>query len=238
MKNNTEKYYAPIADPIILELIRSHFPEVRRQQDSHAIHVTADTVSGERICTVLDLGCGSGGNAAYLKAAGFDVTGITINAEEAQATSSICPVLVFDLTKGLPSEIKRKSFNIVLAAHLLEHIFYPEVLLKNIMDVCRDGLLIVIPNLLYWRNRMKMLFGIFEYADLGIMDYTHSRWYTLKTIQELLEKYGFVIASKTATGGVFPESFPLHRLLNKLLCKLFPGLFGFQFYIVATKSKV
>jgi SAM-dependent methyltransferase len=217
MKKQTDKLYEAIADPIILELIRKHFPEVK---------------------TVLDLGCGSGGNAAYLKAVGFDVTGITISAKEAQVTSSICPVVVFDLNEGLPSEIKRGNFDVILAAHLLEHIFYPVNLLRDIMNVCRDGLIVIIPNLLYWRNRVKMLFGIFEYADLGIMDYTHSRWYTFKTIQELLELYGFSVVSATAEGDVFNINIPLSRSLNKLLVRLFPGLFGFQFYIVAIKPKV
>lgn len=217
MKKQTEKIYAAIADQMILELTLKHFPEAQ---------------------TVLDLGCGSGGNAANFKSAGFDVTGITISAQEAQVMSSVCPVVVFDLTEGLPCEIKREGFDVILAVHVLEHIFYPEDLLREVRAVCRDGVLVVIPNLLYWRNRLKMLFGIFQYADLGIMDYTHSRWYTFKTIQDLLKKYGFMVVSASAEGEVFPKNFPLSRSLNKLLVRLLPGLFGFQFYIVARKLKV
>lgn len=216
MKKQVEKTYAPHADLKILNLIKVYFPNSK---------------------TVLDLGCGLGGNLLAIKNAGLTVTGVTISPEEADCASHICPIFTHDLEKGLPLEVKMNYYDVVIAAHLLEHIFYPDHLLNDVWRVVRNGLIIVIPNLLFWRNRLKMLFGIFEYQDLGIMDYTHSRWYTLKTIKRLLVQHGFVVTSATATDGLFSGKSFFKSKMDNILLKTFPGLFGFQFYIVASNSK-
>lgn len=215
MKKQREKSYAPHADLKLLNLMKAYFPNSK---------------------TVLDLGCGLGGNLLAIKNAGMMVTGVTISQEEADGASHICPVFIHDLEKGLPPEVKVNCYDVVIAAHLLEHIFYPDHLLDDVQRVVRSGVIIVIPNLLFWRNRLKMLFGIFEYQDLGIMDYTHSRWYTFKTIKRLLVQRGFVVKSATATGGLFGGSSFVKDKINNILLKAFPGLFGFQFYIVASSS--
>lgn len=215
MKKQAEKTYAPNADLKILDLMKTYFPNSK---------------------TVLDLGCGLGGNLLAIKSIGLTVTGVTISPKEADVASHICSVFTHDLEKGLPPEVKVNNYDVVIAAHLLEHIFYPDHLLDDVQKVVRSGVIIVIPNLLFWRNRIKMLLGIFEYQDLGIMDYTHSRWYTFKTIQRLLVQRGFVVKSATATGGLFGENYCFGSKIDSILLKAFPGLFGFQFYIVASNS--
>jgi methionine biosynthesis protein MetW len=216
MKKQAEKTYAPNADSKILDLIKAYFPNAK---------------------TVLDLGCGLGGNLTAIKSAGFSVTGVTISPEEADIASKICSVYTHDLEKGLPPEVKSSHYDVVIAAHLLEHIFYPDRLLDDIQKVVRSGVIIVIPNLLYWRNRLKMLFGIFDYEELGLMDYTHSRWYTFKTIKQLLLQRGFAVKSATAWGGlILGEKSLLINAIDNILLKAFPALFGFQFYVVASNS--
>jgi 2-polyprenyl-3-methyl-5-hydroxy-6-metoxy-1,4-benzoquinol methylase len=216
MKKQAEKTYAPNADSKILSLMETFFPNSK---------------------TVLDLGCGLGGNLLAIKNIGLSVTGVTISPEEATVVSQICSVFTHDLEKGLPAEVNVNHYDVVIAAHLLEHIFYPDKLLTDVQRVMRRGVIVVIPNLLFWRNRAKMLLGIFEYQDLGIMDYTHSRWYTFETIQTLLVQRGFVIKLATATGGLFGETTSVvKKAIDSLLLKCFPGLFGFQFYVVASNS--
>src|SRR6266849_4735598 len=118
MKKQVEKTYAPNADFKILDLLKAHFPNAK---------------------TVLDLGCGLGGNLMAIKSAGFTVTGVTISPEEAEIASNICSVFTHDLGSGLPPEVKENSYDAVIAAHLLEHIFYPDNLLDDVQKVAKSG---------------------------------------------------------------------------------------------------
>jgi 2-polyprenyl-3-methyl-5-hydroxy-6-metoxy-1,4-benzoquinol methylase len=190
----------------------------------------------------LDLGCGSGANAAALKKRGMEVDGITLSEDEASIARAHCDmVFVHNLEDGLPENLTAK-YDAVLASHVLEHICYPEKLLQAIASQLKPNgtLVVALPNLLNWKYRFKMLFGIFEYADIGIMDYTHFRWYTLKSARRLLETHGFKV-NKAHAHGYFPffrRRIPRGMLvgLDRLICRLLPGLAGFQLILVATNN--
>ncbi len=90
-----------------------------------------------------------------------------------------------------------------------------------------------------------MLFGVFEYRDRGILDYTHLRFFTMRTILRELESAGFRILAvrgssvpiRLIIGGFTPE--PLLRLAERVLTwitRLWRGLFAYQIIIVAERS--
>src|SRR3989344_4652874 len=54
-------------------------------------------------------------------------------------------------------------------------------------------LIITTPNFLFWKNRLKMLFGNFRYEQKGLLDFGHIRFFTLKTAREVFSKAGFTI---------------------------------------------
>lgn len=205
-----KKYLSP-EDPLLKELLLRYFPNAN---------------------TYLDLGCGSGANMAMVHKLGLLCSGITLSEEELELAKKFGECFIFNLENGLPQQVKKQTFDLVVAAHLLEHVFYPDQLLADIRCVADQGAIIVIPNILYWKNRVKLFIGIWQYQELGIMDYTHSRWYSYKTIQELMEKNGFHVIRKTATGGLFSGNSAVAKHINRKLLKMFPGLFGFQFYLV------
>ena len=194
----------------------------------------------------LDLGCGAGGNAALLVRRGWVVDGITISDTEAGMARSFCrKVEVHDLEGGLPSSVGQEPYDAILASHILEHVFYPEKLLCDCWRVLKPsgGMVISLPNLLYWKNRVKMALGSFEYQDVGIMDYTHCRWYTFRTAQALLEKHGFKILEAIADGDLLAgRSLPgflrrrFHRV-DDVIRRVAPGLVGFQMHFVAQKPE-
>lgn len=216
MKIQKEKQYFSPEDPLIKELALTLFPKSK---------------------SYLDLGCGSGANMRMFNKLGHSCTGVTLSEEEMHAAVAYGECCVLNLENGLPAHYVNKHFDLVVAAHLLEHVFYPDKLLSDIKCVVGQGLIIVIPNVLYWRNRAKLLLGIWEYQELGIMDYTHCRWYSYKTIHELMEKHGFQVIYKTATGGFFSSKTKIFKMINKWLVQMFPGLFGFQFYLVCKVNK-
>jgi SAM-dependent methyltransferase len=187
----------------------------------------------------LDCGCGAGGNACALRGIGWRITGVTISASEADQASKCCEkVLLADLNTGIPRDAGG-PFDVVILSHVLEHLFYPSRVLEDTRRLLspKGHVLVALPNVLYWRQRIKILRGQFEYERTGIMDETHVRFYTFKSGQALLRSNGFEIV--TATGdGDFPLPF-FRRLLPGVARKLdvhaaplAPGLFSSQLLYV------
>ncbi len=190
---------------------------------------------------ILDVGCGAGINAAALKARGAEVDGITLSPEEAEAARRLCgTVRVHDLESGLPPT-PPATYDAVICSHVLEHIRYPARLLDDIRAALKpSGVLVVaLPNLLVWKNRLRLMAGRFEYTESGLMDNTHFRWYTFTSGRRLLEAHGFAVTKAEVDGGL-PLS-RLRRLLpgiaygwaDRAARRLAPGLVGPQLLYVA-----
>jgi SAM-dependent methyltransferase len=195
--------------------------------------------------SALDCGCGTGGNARGLSQMGWRVTGITVSPRELEMASEWCEaVLLGDLNSGIPREVGG-PFDLVVFSHVLEHLLHPEVALREAHRLLTpDGRLIVaLPNVLYWRMRLKFLFGEFKYEPTGIMDETHVRFYTFQSGMELLRSNGFEILS-TLGDGDLPIPFlrrllpPLARRLDPLASRLVPGLLGAQILYVARVARL
>ena len=189
----------------------------------------------------LDIGCGSGDNARLLKLRGWKVTGITISPIEQKTAKMYCDeVYLADLDQGLPGSLKG-HFDLVVMSHVLEHLKYPDKILKEIKELLTyDGIIAVaLPNVLYYRNRFRCLFGYFSYEDGGIMDNSHLRFYTFESGVKLLISAGYKILVAQADGA-FPfwklkKILPLKFInrVNRFSCKIFPGLFGHQSLYIA-----
>ena len=50
-----------------------------------------------------------------------------------------------------------------------------------------------IPNAQHWTVQVRLNIGDFRYEELGLLDKTHLRWFTRKTIFELLQQTGFMV---------------------------------------------
>lgn len=191
--------------------------------------------------TVLDVGCGAGGNAAALVADGKIVDGITLSPEEARLASPWCrAVLMHDLELGIPESL-HGPYDLCLCSHVIEHIRNPTPLLHGIRRVLapRGLLLVALPNLLQYRYRWALCRGRLEYESGGILDSTHVRWYTWDSGKQLLESHGFSVEKRIADGN-----FPLSKLrkilpgflvrpLDQSAVRRFPGLFGHQHLFLA-----
>jgi SAM-dependent methyltransferase len=190
-------------------------------------------------CTgsVLDLGCGDGSFGVWLKSRGVrSVTGVTIHGPEAAlARRCLDTVIEADLDRWQPDA--RDPYDGIVASHVLEHLSDPWNLLRRLRRVVKpDGWLVVaLPNVLFWRQRLDFLRGSFRYADGGIMDATHLRFFDWSAAGALLTETGWTTDQRKADGG-FPGSRwtgPLKPSLDRLACRACPGLFGFQFVFKA-----
>ncbi len=191
---------------------------------------------------ILDIGCGAGDNGEILKDMGYVVDGITISEEEKAVAGRIMRnVYVHNVETGLPKDITGK-YDVIILSHVLEHICYPQTLLKDIQGILNPGgfLIIALPNLMHFRSRWQLLRGNFNYQEYGIWDYTHFRWYTFRSAKKMLEQAGYTVEQADVSGEI-PFEYRLKKVLPqtarkgmyKLLKKISPGLFGFQLLYVA-----
>ncbi|MDB9376887.1 glycosyltransferase [Nodularia sphaerocarpa] len=145
---------------------------------------------------VVDFGCATGYLAKLLKKKGCIVTGVEINSDAAQTAEQHCEeVIVADLDfisvlKILPAQ----EFDIAIFGDVLEHLRNPgKVLAETKQILKKDGYVIAsIPNIAHAAIRLSLLQGRFDYTNLGILDNTHLRFFTRKTVKELFEKAGYL----------------------------------------------
>jgi SAM-dependent methyltransferase len=172
------------------------------------------------------------------------VDGITYSEEERAVAAQRCrKVWLHNLEEGLPTV--NGSYDVVIISHTLEHIANPSQLMSDLKSVLSENgtVLCAIPNMLFLYNRIKLLFGKVEYEQYGLMDYTHVRWYTWKSIVELFEQYGFETDVAKANGNV-PLG-PIRKLMTKNMAsrfdsrvvQMFPGLLAWEFLHRFTKSQ-
>jgi uncharacterized protein YihD (DUF1040 family) len=90
----------------------------------------------------------------------------------------------------------------------------------------------------YWHVRWELLRGRWNYAEAGIMDETHLRWFTQATWRKLLEESGFEIEIDEVTDSLLPKEHLLRNALGggavlntlkKFSERAFPGLVGIVF---------
>ena len=190
---------------------------------------------------VLDVGCATGQLAKRLVEKGCEVVGIEIDNESAQFARRYCrDVIVGDveILKDLP--YPEGYFDVIIFADVLEHLKDPQAVLTNLKRYLKkDGyILCSIPNVAHIYVRLNLLFGKWEYRDLGILDKTHLRFFTKKTAIELVERAGYKIAEIYYTPWVplFKlNKFHFGRRLEYYITRLFPKLFALQFIIKAKR---
>jgi glycosyltransferase involved in cell wall biosynthesis len=192
---------------------------------------------------ILDLGCSSGLLAERLVEMGHHVTGVDV-VEIAGVAERTNHFVKADLNDGIPIEVGA-GFDIVLAADVFEHLVNPGHLMAQVRDVLSpDGTaLFCVPNIAHWYPRLRSTLGIFDYDQRGILDSTHLRFFTRRSIRKLVERSGFTVRRMEPVGlpldALGLEGTKAHavRLLDHFLVTLWPTLFGYQFIVEATPNR-
>jgi SAM-dependent methyltransferase len=188
---------------------------------------------------ILDLGCSSGLLAERLQEMGHEVTGVDM-VEIAGVGERTTAFFQADLNEGIPPEVG-SEFDIVLAADVLEHLVNPGVLMDQVRDLLApDGVaLFCVPNIAHWYPRFRSTVGMFDYDQRGILDSTHLRFFTRRSIRKLIESRGFSIRRVEMVGlpldalGVDSGRAKVLRLVDRVLLDLWPTMFGYQFIVEA-----
>jgi 2-polyprenyl-3-methyl-5-hydroxy-6-metoxy-1,4-benzoquinol methylase len=132
--------------------------------------------------------------------------------------------------------LEQNKFDVLILADILEHILTPLDILREMHKFRTDksNVFLSIPNSGHWYFRLKVLFGKFDYEENGLFDKTHIRFFTLKTIRELILKSNFEIID-LGYSSIPWENITKIKILRKslsrierLLIKIRPEIFAYQ----------
>jgi SAM-dependent methyltransferase len=139
------------------------------------------------------------------------------------------------------------SFDAIVFGDILEHTEDPQAVINKFLPVLKpNGIMVIsVPNFANWFVRLNILFGNFNYAESGILDKYHLKFFTLKSAREMLNKSGLLIERVKATPIPLPlmikatdfgkPLFFLH-VLNYAITKTRKTFFGYQFIFKCRKK--
>jgi len=148
---------------------------------------------------ILEVGTGSGSLAAAVKRRNpsTQYIGVEVTPEYVERSRSRCDRVYLENFESpsykLLQEIPFQDY--IVFCDVLEHFVDPWRVLDMLHATMKPGARIVasIPNTQHWSIQIRLNRGDWRYADSGLLDKTHVRFFTRETIQEMFEQAGFSV---------------------------------------------
>ena len=148
---------------------------------------------------IIEIGCSSGALAREYKKinANCEYIGIEIMTDYGDLAQRYCDQVIIGDVESFPATFFSDNSDVDcwIFADVLEHLKDPWEILRKISSVLSNegSVVACIPNIQHWSVQSLISTGDFRYQDFGILDRTHIRWFTRKTIIEMFEQNGFLI---------------------------------------------
>lgn len=188
---------------------------------------------------ILDVGCANGNFAKLLKENGNLVYGIEVSPVMARNAKKFLDRVIVGNIEEIELPWKKKTFDVILLMDVLEHLFLPEDIVKNLSAYLKtDGTIIIsIPNIANWQVRWQLLFGKFDSSKTAILEEGHIRFFTFDSAKQMFEKNQLVVVKHDLVMNLplfilkIHNRFPfLH--IKSVLEKYFYRFFGYQFIFI------
>jgi trans-aconitate methyltransferase len=149
---------------------------------------------------VLDVGCGGGATGALLQEMFTDAVVAGIESNEAAATAAStrldrvfqANVEEFDFEAN---GFAKASIDVALFPDVLEHLYDPWHLLERMKPLLSNDAQVIasIPNVRNLSLIGELARGNWDYVEEGLLDVTHIRFFTRKSVDELFQQTGYRI---------------------------------------------
>jgi len=206
-------------------------------QSSHTAAIAAAKPGGK----ILDVGCGQGQVAAELIKNGCHVTGMDRYIPAPSDAPRDVDFIRWDLNRS-EFPVNVSQFDQIFLLDIIEHLKEPGHFMDELRFAAackRPEIILTTANIGFFATRLMLLFGQFNYGKKGILDVTHTRLFTFRSMRELLKQSGYKILEVRGIPAPFPVAIGnnfIARLLirlNSALMRLSRGLFAYQIFIRA-----
>jgi len=144
---------------------------------------------------VFELGCGNGSVAGVLAQQGWDVTGVDPSSEGiAQANAQWPELKLFEGSAYDDLAARFGRFPVVTSLEVVEHVYFPRRYAATLFSLLEPGgtAIVSTPYHGYWKNLAMALTGKMDAHFTALWDHGHIKFWSLKTLGELLREAGFV----------------------------------------------
>ena len=149
--------------------------------------------------SVLDVGCGNGAFAEIIKEQNkAEVWGIELMEAHAKEAAKKLDKVFTGKCENYIDNLPDNYFDAIYFNDVLEHLVDPfDVLNRMKHKLTKNGVVISsIPNIRSFDTFMKLVFKKdFKYEEDGILDLTHLRFFTKKSIRRTYENLGYTIVT-------------------------------------------
>ncbi len=154
---------------------------------------------------ILDVGCGAGIFGSSLKQReGIEVWGIELEEGAASRASKVLDRVLTGNAEVMVEALPDHTFDVITCNDILEHLVDPFSFIAALKRKLIPGgrLICSIPNVRFFDNLLNLLVRKdWRYEDHGILDRTHMRFFTKKSIKKMLQDQGYVVESLNGING-------------------------------------
>ncbi|MDD2656683.1 MAG: class I SAM-dependent methyltransferase [Patescibacteria group bacterium] len=167
---------------------------------------------------ILDVGCGEGTFSKQLKEKNTrEIWGIELDEKSAEiARQKLDKVFVGDVN-SLIDKLPDNYFDVIIFNDILEHLVDPYQILNKIKTKLTPEAIVVssLPNVRYLLNLVNLIFKKqWKYEDSGILDKTHLRFFTEKSIKDMFDSLHYELQTLEGINGIKSWKFKVFSFLT------------------------
>lgn len=153
---------------------------------------------------VLEIGCGEGQFSKYIRSS-QEYWAIEPNLESSRIAAQRIPRVLCGTFDSCRAHLPDGHFDLVICNDVIEHMPDHASFLDQIRLKMNRGAFLVgsVPNVRYITNLFDLLIRRdWPYTDCGVLDRTHLRFFTERSLRRSLEEHGFVIEALVGINSV------------------------------------
>lgn len=183
---------------------------------------------------ILDVGCGAGALGAAIKeekGGHIEMTGIELDIYAADKAKKVLNKVIVGDTEAIELPFPKEYFDCIIYGDVLEHLIDPwGTLVKHKAFLKSGGSVIAsIPNIAHYRIIKMLGKKEWNYDNAGIIDKTHLRFFTIKSIKKMFDEADFKILKIENRIGASNSK----KFLNKIFFNLLLDKITEQYVILA-----